>query len=242
MMPPWSPVQTQIPSKPAGTKLKTEHDQWFNMNEIVVKNILQTPLWRMDLFKNCWNLALWKEAVLERVKDLGAVSPEKTPSIAWCYLYKLCLLEPSVEDVEEMTNKDQSTPLRGLVFLYIRMVAAPKRLWYWFSRYLHEKTPIKQNQGEMTTLGEFLLSLLKNNKYAGTCMDFPLPRIHVPVHRAYRKKIYIMELIEKDNKPFKNAFQPGVKVLGLYHDDQEWYSSVIKEILDNGNYIIDFEE
>jgi len=140
-----------------------------------------------------------------------------------------------------MTHPDENALLRGIVFLYLRMVAIPKRLWYWFSRFLHEKTLVDYDQGKVT-LGNFLIGLLKNVKFTSGNMDFPLPRIPVPVHREYRKKIYMLEIIEKDNNPFKRAFQRGVEVMGLYHDDQEYYPAVITTVLENGNYIIDFKD
>jgi len=141
-----------------------------------------------------------------------------------------------------MTNSDQPSILRGLVFLYLRTVAVPKRLWFWFSRYLHDKTVVKRDYKRTTSVGEFLISLLKENKYASTHIDFPLPRIPVPIHRAYRKKIYMMELIDKENKQFKDSIRAGDEVLALYHDDQEYYTARVEELLENGNYYIRFEE
>jgi len=135
-----------------------------------------------------------------------------------------------------MINPDEAPILRGLVFLYIRMVAISKRLWYWFSRYLHEKTLVQRDYKRECTIGNFLIGLLKENRYSSTHIDFSLPRISVPVHRAYRKKIYMMEIIENENSKYKKAFQSSVEVLALYHDDQEYYSAEILEVLENGNY------
>merc|ERR1719285_248199 len=141
-----------------------------------------------------------------------------------------------------MIDKDQTPILRGIVFLYLRIVGVSKRLWFWFSRYLHEKTEVLRDYRRSITIGEFLISLLKENKYASTHIDFSLPRIPVPIHRAYRKKIYMMEIIEKENKQFKNAFRKGAKVLALYHDDQGYYPATVYEVLENGNYQIRFVE
>jgi len=64
----------------------------------------------------------------------------------------------------------------------------------------------------------------------------------VPVHRAYRKKIYMMEIIEKENIPFIKEFQAGVDVLALYHDDQEYYPAEIVEVMEDENYFIKFKD
>jgi len=239
---PYKHLQAKTPEKPKGTLVAKKHDQWYNMNEVVVQNIMHTKMWRFEINMKVYTIEEWKDGVQEKVKHLGAITWDKRPSVAWCFLYKLCLLEPSQEVVEDLIDYDQPVVLRGIVFIYLRMVAVPKRLWFWFSRYLHEKTPLLQDHGVHTTLGEFLVSMLKENKFVGSDMDIPLPRIPVPVHRAYRKKIYMLELIEEENKPFKWAFKPSVEVLGLYHDDQQYYPAVIREVLENGNYVIDFKE
>jgi len=230
-------------AKPKGTKLETQHDRFYNMNEIVVENIMQTQLWKFDISNsNALGIEGWKTQVIERVKDLDPITRDKKPSPAWCYLFWLCHLTPTQEDVEEMINFDKPPILRGLVFLYLRILAVAKRLWFWFSRYLHEKTEVMRDYKRSITIGNFLISLLKESKYASTHIEFPLPRIPVPIHRAYRKKLYMMEIIDNENKQFKNAFQTGVKVLALYHDDQGYYPARVEEVLDNGNYYIRFEE
>merc|ERR1712096_170320 len=136
----------------------------------------------------------WRVKLKEKVKHLGAITPDKRPGPAWCFLFKLCILEPSQENVEDMIAEEEAVLLRGIVFIYLRMVAITKRLWYWFSRYMHEKTPLMKDHRLKTTLGEFLTGLLKNKNYVGMDMALaiPLPRIPVPIHRAYRKKIYML--------------------------------------------------
>jgi len=229
--------------KSPGTKLEKSHDRWYNMNEIVVENIRQAALWKNELgLGTCETLDIWKSQVQTNVEDLDPITLDKKPSNGWCYLYKLCQLSPTQEDVEEMINAEEPPIQRGLVFLYLRMVAPSKKLWYWFSRYLHEKTFVQRDYKRSCTIGEFLVSLLRDSKYSSTHIEFSLPRISVPVHRAYRKKIYMMELIEQENEQFRKAFQRGINVLALYHDDQEYYSAKIVDVLENGNYWIQFEE
>jgi len=233
----------QTESKPGGTKLETQHDRFYNMNEIVVENIMQTQLWKFGISNShTTGIAGWKSQVVENVKDLDPITRDKKPSPAWCYLFWLCHLAPTQEDVEEMINFEQPPILRGVVFLYLRIVAVAKRLWFWFSRYLHEKTEVMRDYKRSITVGNFLISLLKENKYASTHIEFPLPRIPVPIHRAYRKKLYMMEIIDKENKQFKNTFQTGVKVLALYHDDQGYYPARVEKVLENGNYYVRFDE
>jgi len=242
MMIPPKVTGAEVKTKP-GTKLEKNHDRWYNMNEIVVENIRQTVIWKNELgLGTCETLDLWKIQVREKVSDLDPITIDKKPSIAWCYLFKLCLLSPSQEDVEEMINADEVPILRGLVFLYLRMVVPSKRLWYWFSRYLHEKTLVQRDYKRDCTIGEFLVSLLRDTKYSSIHIDFSLPRISVPVHRAYRKKIYMMELIQQENELYRKFFKEGINVLALYHDDQEYYLAKIVEILENGNYWIKFKE
>lgn len=241
MVPP-NMIGAEVKAKP-GTKLEKNHDRWYNMNEIVVENIRQTTIWKNELgLGTCETLDLWKSQVREKVEDLDPITLDKKPSIGWCYLFKLCLLTPSQEDVEEMINAEEVPILRGLVFLYLRMVVPSKRLWYWFSRYLHEKTLVQRDYKRSCTIGDFLVSLLRDTKYSSTHIDFSLPRISVPVHRAYRKKIYMMELIQEENELYRKYFREGINVLALYHDDQEYYLARIVEVLENGNYWIKFKE
>merc|ERR550534_1087997 len=238
-------VEMVIPKvrKITGTKLEKNHDRWHNMNEIVVENIRQTALWKNELgIGTCETMDAWREQVQEHVTDLDPITLDKKPSTGWCYLYKLCQLTPSQEEVEEMIHTDEEPIQRGLVFVYLRMVVPSKRLWYWFSRYLHEKTLVQRDYKRTCTIGEFLISLLRDSKYSSVHIDFSLPRISVPVHRAYRTKLYMMELIQRENELFRKDFQLGVNVLALYHDDQEYYRAKIVDVLENGNFWIRFEE
>merc|ERR1719285_729702 len=113
--PPVTPPEIK-PKK--GTKMKTQHDRWYNMNEIVVENITQTALWKNEIFMSLSvGIDEWRKQVDKNVKDLDPITLDKLPSPAWCYLYWLCLLAPTQEDVEESITPDQPPIVRGVIFL-----------------------------------------------------------------------------------------------------------------------------
>jgi len=187
-----------------------------------------------------FSYSLLKQKIIEEVEWIEAITKNRTPAKAYCCLFKLLKLKPGLSevDLEDMiTNKNGV--LKGLGFLFIRIMIPSKRLWYWFKNSFHDAALIKVSPEESIPARRFVKRLLRDNKFQGQT----LPSIPIPVHREYRKKLLLMDLLEKDNRRYERFLKRGIEVFAQYQEDTEFYPAVIEDFLeDSGNYLVSFIE
>jgi len=170
---------------------------------------------------------------------LEPLTKSRTPSKAFCFLYKFCQLELTVNYLEELLNS--KIPLmKGLGLLWVRHMVPPKELFHWYKHVLHIQTRIQaNNDGQSETVSAFAIRLLRDLKYYGHA----LPKIPVPVHRLYRKKLLGIKIQEKRNRRYQSILKPGEDVMAMYHEDTEFYAATIERYNNkSGNYFVHFSD
>jgi len=181
------------------------------------------------------------DRVRNEVEDLEPLTKNRTPSICFILLYRISRLRVTKEELEEMLW-DEHKMVKGLAILLIRFTIKPKKLYQWYKKCLHDVSPIESFRGGVTEPVWRLISrLLQDTKYNGLA----LPKIPVPVHRAYRKKMKIMETQDERNAKYISALVEGAEVRAMYHEDSEFYTASIESKMDNGNfkvYFTDYDE
>jgi len=194
-------------------------------------------------FKNLLEVSSYpeiKQKVIEEVHSVQAITKSRTPARAYCCLYKLFTMNPGLNepDLKDMITNNNGV-VKGLGFLFIRIMIPSKRLWYWFKNSFHDAAPIPISSEEKIPASRFVKKLLRENKFQGQT----LPTIPIPVHREYRKKLLLMDLLEKNNRKYERFLKVGTEVLAQYQEDTEFYPAVIEEFLEDcGNYLVSFSE
>jgi hypothetical protein len=85
------------------------------------------------------------------------------PSSAFCLLYRLGQLQPSVQELREMLEHKDSPYIRALGLLYLRYCCNPRELWKWVKKYLNDSetfSPSPEGQGKTITIGTFARDIL----------------------------------------------------------------------------------
>eukprot|EP00056_Hartaetosiga_gracilis_P001267 m.43789 g.43789 ORF g.43789 m.43789 type:complete len:305 (-) comp10568_c0_seq11:500-1414(-) len=106
------------------------------------------------------------------------VTPQNSPSTAFCLLYALFCLRLTEEDLDKMVRHKDSVYIRAIGFLYLRYCAEPDTLWTWLSDYVDDPEPIKLKLGMRAPeipLGKFLRMLLTEQQFLQS--QCRLPRI-----------------------------------------------------------------
>ncbi|KAG2184727.1 hypothetical protein INT43_000640 [Umbelopsis isabellina] len=171
----------------------------MNMNPIIYQNILASPY-----FKSLYDKKTYHEIVDEiynEVYTLGPFMKGTAASTAFCLLFKLWTQRLTVKQVEGLIDHGDSPYIRGVGFLYLRYVCAPKELWDWLGPYIDDDEEITIVGGPKpvnSTIGKLCRLLLTDIKYYGTM----LPRIPVPIARDIEKK---MADYDRDNKGGRNG-------------------------------------
>lgn len=235
--PPQAPVPA-APRKPGEKPVETQHDRCYNMNPIMARSVSNSIY-----YKNLFEIRTF-EAVFEKCRedvfDLEPVTRNKTPAPAFCILFKLFTMKLSEPQLASLLESEEGV-LRGIGFLYIRFLIPPKKLWFWFKNSFADTTPIPiGNNGETTELArDFVKRILKEQKYQG----YSLPKIPIPVHREYRKKILLMDILQDGNRKYERNLRKGTVVKAQYAEDTEFYDAEIESIdEDTGTYSVNFTD
>lgn len=126
----------------------------YNLESVLRQNILNSDYYT----KTVVNLTSWQDVVDEifySVKDcepwLGGNA--RGASTAFCLLYRLFELCPTVQDVRNLCDHPDSPYIRAVCLrgvprqrptssqiglLYLRYVGNPKQLWDWFLKYIRD--------------------------------------------------------------------------------------------------------
>ncbi|KAI8580721.1 hypothetical protein K450DRAFT_235635, partial [Umbelopsis ramanniana AG] len=158
----------------------------MNFNPIIYQNILASPY-----FKSLYDKKTYHEIVDEIYNEVYNLEPfvkGTTASTAFCLLFKLWTQRLTVKQLEGLIDHTDSPYIRGVGFLYLRYVCAPKQLWDWLGPYIDDEEEIDMTHGTKptkSTIGKLCRHLLTDIKFYGTM----LPRIPVPIARDIEKKI-----------------------------------------------------
>jgi len=226
-----------IQKEDEGTPIEVKHNSTYNLNTILAQNIYECSYFK-NVITELNDLDDILEEIVAEVWHLEPTTKNRTPSRAFCLLFRLMVMKLNEEKLTKCLNHDCPF-VRGIGYLYIRFLVPPKKLWMWFRGEFHKQDEIQvSREGEKDTIFTFLLRLINETKYFG----MPMPKIPIPVHRAYRRKVVEMRVRTERNAKYRHVLEEGTKVEGMYHEDTQYYPCSIVEELDNGNYKIYFDE
>ncbi|KAN0039157.1 hypothetical protein ACTA71_001351 [Dictyostelium dimigraforme] len=165
------------------------NDKSMNLDNVLLTNI-QSSLY----FKNLYQKKTYHEVIDEIKRNVEILAPyipnTKTPSTAYCLLYKFFSIRLTVKQMTGLLGNYDSPYVRAIGALYLRYCHPPANLWDWYADYLDDQETIFTSKTTEVTIQRFLLDLLKENKFAGTV----LPRIPTKIQQDLDKKIKEYEI------------------------------------------------
>lgn len=175
-----------------------------------------------------------------------AAGASRAPSSAFCLLFKLGCLRLTTKQLMMLINHRDSPYIRAIGFLYIRYTIEPKQHWGWFRDYTEDPEEFSPSSGfnaPTTTMGEFVLRLIKDQNYYST----QLPRIPVPVQRDLDVKVAMVaedKLRDKFHRKHMHLFAPKARAKARYSEDEEWYDATLVEPVSDAQdrWIVKYDE
>eukprot|EP00055_Hartaetosiga_balthica_P009021 m.34988 g.34988 ORF g.34988 m.34988 type:complete len:351 (+) comp6574_c1_seq2:351-1403(+) len=151
----------------------------MDLGHVLHSNIIASPYFK-ERCAELQTVDLIIDEIFDYVDHLEplVVTPQNSPSTAFCLLYSLFCLRLTEEDLDKMVRHKDSVYIRAIGFLYLRYCAHSKTLWTWFQDYVDDPEPIKLKQGSRAPevpLGKFLRMLLTEQQLLGS--QCRLPRI-----------------------------------------------------------------
>ncbi|CAE7940080.1 SRL1, partial [Symbiodinium necroappetens] len=131
------------------------------------------------------------------------------PSSLFCCLYRLFTIGLSYDELNLLCESKDWPYIRCCGFLYIRFGCAPEKLWDFLGEYCvddQEFEPSKSTPGFVVTIGEYVESLLLDERYYYST----LPRIPVGVKKKIEEKVAPLGQYRKraaQNKDMLSAFK-----------------------------------
>lgn len=152
-------------------------------------NILLINIQSNGYFKDLLRLRAFQDVVDEIEEKVEYIEPwiprTRTPSTAFCLLYKLFTVRMTAAQLKDMLRSNQQQMVRGMGFLFVRFCIDPKQMWKWIAPYVADESLIKYKQkGAAIPLYEFIQLLFLGNKYC----DILFPRIPIPIAKELKQK------------------------------------------------------
>ncbi|CRG95595.1 pre-mRNA-splicing factor 38B, putative [Plasmodium gallinaceum] len=205
----------------------------YNVNTLLRNNILSS-----EYFKSLSILKTYKEVVDEIHAYADHVEPycigsNRAPSTLFCCLYKLFTMHLSEKQLKGLIDHKDSCYIRACGFLYLRYVHSPANLWQWYESYLldEEEFIASADKRKKVTIGEYVQSLLSDDKYFNTV----LPRLPIKIKNIYGARLMIINDHRrrlKKNKEKISKFVKGEPVVAYVNG--EWEKGEIGGILNHG--------
>ncbi|SOV24812.1 pre-mRNA-splicing factor 38B, putative [Plasmodium sp. DRC-Itaito] len=205
----------------------------YNVNTLLRNNILSS-----EYFKSLIPIKTFKEVLDEIHSYADHVEPycigsNRAPSTLFCCLYKFFTMHLSEKQLKSLIENKDSCYIRACGFLYLRYVHSPANLWMWFEPYLLEEDEfsISADKRRKVTIGEYVQSLLSDDKYFNTV----LPRLPIKIKNVYGARLMIIDDHRrrlKKNKENIAKFLKGEPVLAYING--EWEKGEIGGIVNHG--------
>jgi len=228
----------KAPSRPAGDltfdgKLEVENKKTFGFS-----TLLQTHILESAHFKSLLNLESFEEVVDEIYQYADCVEPymansATVPSAMFCCLYRLFTVGIDSRQLRQLVDHRDSPYIRCVGFMFIRLGLPPEKLWPWLGEYSldeEEFKPTKESEWK-TTIGEYVESLLNQDKYYSTV----LPRMPMSAKRQLEEKLAPVPQYRKRTKAnmemVETYREEGVKVEACLNSD--WLSGVTMELIED---------
>lgn len=238
---PVDPTELQLPEIPRGAIPLTAKGDNFNMNTMLVQNILESAYTKQLIPKDFQELLGEIYNHTEHVEPYS-VGTSRTPSTPWCVLYKMLCMRLTRNQMRMMLNHQDSVYIRAVGFLYLRLATDPKELWDWYEPYLDDDMEITPaaNPASKTTLGKYVQSLLTEQKYYGVM----LPRIPVMTARDLNTRILLREEAAQRaivNAQYSHKFKKGTKVEAMFSEDNQWYAATLGDEVYEGVFHVVYD-
>merc|ERR1719362_1648054 len=153
------------------------------------------------------------------------------PSCFMCTVYRLFTLSHTEEELRIITDNPESSLVRCVGFLFIRFVVPPEQLWEKLEEFLLDDAKLVLKDGMVTTIGEFIESLLLKEKYFNT----PLPRIPAAVRRKLEERLAPLGQYRKRTKASKRLFTENPEeATNLPVEaciDGQWHQGRVREVV-----------
>jgi len=161
-----------------------------NEKTMNLENVLLTTIQSSQYFKNLYSKKTYHEVIDEIYNNVEFLTPyipnTKTPSTAFCLLYKFFLMKLTEKQMVGLLEHPDSPYIRAIGFLYLRYCTPPQQLWDWFVEFIDDQETIKITpRGPDITMQKFILDLLKEPKFSDTI----LPRIPVKIQKDIDKSV-----------------------------------------------------
>ncbi|SOV18619.1 pre-mRNA-splicing factor 38B, putative [Plasmodium gaboni] len=205
----------------------------YNVNTLLRNNILSS-----EYFKSLIPIKTFKEVLDEIHSYADHVEPycigsNRAPSTLFCCLYKFFTMHLSEKQLKSLIENKDSCYIRACGFLYLRYVHSPANLWMWFEPYLLEEDEfsISADKRRKVTIGEYVQSLLSDDKYFNTV----LPRLPIKIKNVYGARLMIIDDHRrrlKKNKENIAKFLKGEPVLAYING--EWEKGEIGGVVNHG--------
>eukprot|EP00923_Selenidium_pygospionis_P003540 GHVN01005587.1.p1 GENE.GHVN01005587.1~~GHVN01005587.1.p1 ORF type:complete len:660 (+),score=124.98 GHVN01005587.1:163-2142(+) len=208
-----------------------------NTTHFNVNNLLHNSILGSEYYKSLYQIKTFNEVVdeiYEYAKDAEpyCAGSSRAPSTLFCCLFKLMTMRLSERQMMQLLDHDDSPYIRCTGFLYLRYTCPPEKLWVWYeSHFLDDEmfTPGADKNKTMTTMGEYIESLITEDKYFNTV----LPRLPQRIRTDYGVQLTPMKehrSRKQRNKQQIDRFVKGAPVLCCSNGD--WLESELVDIVE----------
>ncbi|CAE7695859.1 SRL1, partial [Symbiodinium pilosum] len=209
--------------------------QTYNFNSMlrdqILKNTYFKTLVKIDTFEGIMDEMY---QYVETAETYGGGSTT-VPSSLFCCLYRLFTIGLSYDELNLLCESKDWPYIRCCGFLYIRFGCAPEKLWDFLGEYCvddQEFEPSKSTPGFVVTIGEYVESLLLDERYYYST----LPRIPMGVMKKIEQKVAPLGQYRKraaQNKAILHFFrEPGTPVEAC-RDNGTWVSGQTLSVIES---------
>ncbi|CAJ1446858.1 unnamed protein product, partial [Effrenium voratum] len=209
--------------------------QTYNFNSMlrdqILKNTYFKTLVKIDTFEGIMDEMY---QYVETAETYGGGSTT-VPSSLFCCLYRLFTIGLSYDELNLLCESKDWPYIRCCGFLYIRFGCAPEKLWDLLGEYCvddEEFEPSKSTPGFTVTIGEYVESLLMDERYYYST----LPRIPMGVKKKIEEKVAPLGQYRKraaQNKSTLHLFkEPGTAVEAC-RDNGVWVQGAVVQVIES---------
>jgi len=200
--------------------------------------LLQTHIVECAHHKSLLTLENFDQVIDEAYQFANSVEPymansSTVPSALFCCLHRFFTMNLDSRQLRRLVDNLDSPYIRCCGFLYVRFGLAPDQLWNWLGEFVLDEEEFKPTpEGDFkTTIGEYVESLLTQEKYYSTV----LPRLPMATKRQLEEKLAGVVQFRKRGKANRELLddfrQSGTKVEACVGVD-EWLEGRVVEVLD----------
>lgn len=209
--------------------------QTYNFNSMlrdqILKNTYFKTLVKIDTFEGIMDEMY---QYVETAETYGGGSTT-VPSSLFCCLYRLFTIGLSYDELSLVCESKDWPYIRCCGFLYIRFGCAPEKLWDFLGEYCvddEEFEPSKSTPGFIVTIGEYVESLLMDERYYFST----LPRIPMGVKKKIEEKVAPLGQYRRravQNKAVLQSFKEPGTLVEACRDNGTWVEGTVVQVIES---------